>query len=397
MRTMPSRRDVDKLSPLTGVLTEASLGFSPTIASFGSSVAIGDLTGDGRPELVIGAQHDASGRDAYGRLFVLQGTASGPQLTNPTTIDAITVSNLMVSAGSLGSELAIGDVNGDGFGDIVAGASDAGVDGRIQAGAVIAFYGSASGVSAARRTTVHEHTTGVPGEPDSAEAFGASVSVGDVTGDGYADLAVGTPNESRPNPNHRRVRPMAHAGYYFGQALAIGNVTGDGFADLAVGVPGMGEGTIELFAGSQSGIRYAPASRVSGHDLDGNGQTNFAQVMSIADTNADGRGDLLVGAPTTYNGLLPSGAIVEFRGLPTGLSAVNRRVLKAGAGGFPAVGSQGNVGSSFATGDVNGDGYADLVTGTPYANPHNEPYPWPGMVILLFGSANGLTQPGPSR
>jgi FG-GAP repeat len=268
-------------SGLTGggstVLTEASLGFSPTIAGFGSSVAIGDLTGDGRPELVIGAQHDASGGDAYGRLFVLQGTASGPQLTNPTTIDAITVSNLMVSAGSLGSELAIGDVNGDGFGDIVAGASDAGVDGRIQAGAVIAFYGSASGVSAARRTTVHEHTTGVPGEPDSAEAFGASVSVGDVTGDGIADVLVGAPYDTVGSAQ------QAGAAYLFrGSAQGLTatgsqlftqdspNVPGnagfqhifglgtildlDGTGPLDALIPAMMDGSIARFIGGASGL-----------------------------------------------------------------------------------------------------------------------------------------------
>ena len=387
-------------SGLTGsgasVITEASLGFSPAMASFGSSVAIGDLTGDGRNELVIGAQHDSSGGDAYGRLFVLKGTASGPQLTGSATIDAIAVSNLMVSAGSLGSTVTIGDVNGDGFGDIVAGAFDAGVNGHGQAGAVAAFYGSATGVSAARRTTVHEHSTGVPGNADSAEAFGGSVSVGDVTGDGIADVLVSAPYDKVGSFE------QAGAAYLFrGSAQGLStagvqmftqdsaNVPGDagyqhlfgwgtildldGAGPLDALVPAMMDNSIARFLGGAGGLTAAGALDTA--DLIPSGQWLGVPVRSLTGTSAATKAGTAAGTTMSMLGVsvTPEAPITHDgpaqREASAGAAAQIGTLADSTEGVTPAYTPTGATAAVAATGarfDLDADGHDDVIaTGNP--------------------------------
>lgn len=88
-----------------------------------------------------------------------------------------------------------GDINGDGYRDVVLPAPGATVAGKRSAGAVVVLYGSSTGVSAKRRVVVTQNSTGVPGGAEADDRFGFSTALADLDRDGYTDLVVGTPGE----------------------------------------------------------------------------------------------------------------------------------------------------------------------------------------------------------
>ncbi|WP_323137849.1 FG-GAP repeat protein [Streptomyces sp. NBC_01433] len=89
------------------------------------------------------------------------------------------------------------DINGDGYQDLVVPAPAATVKGLDYAGSVVVLYGSAKGVSAAKRAVISRSSPGVPGAAEAGDRFGASASLADLDRDGFADLVVGAPGEHR--------------------------------------------------------------------------------------------------------------------------------------------------------------------------------------------------------
>ncbi|GHH89762.1 integrin alpha [Streptomyces capillispiralis] len=101
----------------------------------------------------------------------------------------------LVATAAHGATGTPGDINRDGYRDVVVSAPDATVAGRAKAGAVIVLYGTARGVDTTRRTVVTQNSTGIPGSAEAGDRFGAAVVVHDLNADGYADLVVGAPGE----------------------------------------------------------------------------------------------------------------------------------------------------------------------------------------------------------
>lgn len=101
----------------------------------------------------------------------------------------------LVAGGAQAAAGTPGDINKDGYRDVVVAAPDAKVSGHAKAGAVVVMYGGQSGLSGTRRTVLTQNSTGVPGYAEAGDRFGAAVVVHDVNADGYSDLVVGAPGE----------------------------------------------------------------------------------------------------------------------------------------------------------------------------------------------------------
>ncbi|SDS42139.1 FG-GAP-like repeat-containing protein [Actinopolymorpha singaporensis] len=169
-------------------------------------------------------------------------------------------------ATSLSTAASIGDINGDGFGDLAVGSPTEPVGGHILAGQVRVWYGSASGLNLTRGVTViNQDSPGVPGGPEAGDYFGYSVALGDATGDRRADLAIGVPFED------------------------IGTVVDAGYATVILGAAGgLNLTTAKPY---QQGTGGVPGTVRAGNE--------FGWAMVFRDFNRDNRADLVVTAVGT--------------------------------------------------------------------------------------------------
>ncbi|MFJ2001993.1 FG-GAP and VCBS repeat-containing protein [Streptomyces chartreusis] len=286
------------------------------------------------------------------------------------------------------------DFNGDGIGDVAFSADGAYVSGKKAAGQLVVLYGTATGVSSAKRHTISQNTTGAPGTAEAGDSFGYDTAFADFNSDGYDDIAVGASGEdvgsdvdggglailwgSAAGITGKGVTvadpaPTAHDRW--GKNLAAGDFDGDGKADLAVG---SNNATLYVFKGGFNssgtpGGRYAIKPPIMGTDA--NGPLN----LTAGDANGDGRTDLVVDGyeyQTDYgwneNSYIP--------GSSSGLAMANIRTLKPGV--------------ITAIGDINHDGFGDIVSGAAWNATTEDGTTVPnaakgGKVWVTYGTVNG--------
>jgi hypothetical protein len=329
---------------------------------FGNSVAsAGDVNGDGYDDMIVGAAFNDAGGDFAGRAYVYY---LGP--------GADAVADLTLTGAEPGdyfgySVSSAGDVNGDGYADVIVGALFNGAGGAF-AGRAYVYYGG-PGADAVADLTL----TG----PAPGDQFGNSVSsAGDMNGDGYDDVIVGT-YQLRPVPTHAYVYyggPGAdavpdltltgEAAYdLFGYSVSsVGDVSGDGYADVIVGAPfnSLGE-----FEAGRAYVYYGGpgANAVADLTLTGAGPGNHfgSSVSSAGDVNGDGFADIVVGAPLHDPGGTLVGRAHVYYGGPGVDAAADLTLTGATPGDFFG-------GSVSSAGDVNGDGYADVIVGANYSS-----------------------------
>ncbi len=317
--------------------------------------------------------------DATGRELPAEIVLAGHQLTlsiddrdavYPLTVDPVVTSPPWIVEGSqyrgyLGEVFApAGDVNGDGFGDIIVGSPDYTTNGINYYGHAFLFYGSADGPAA---TPAWEFR----GEVDGAE-FGASVaSAGDVNGDGYDDIIVGEPgwddsaifdagrvwiwygSADGLDPDEADDYFREDLGYDFGRTVGCaGDVNGDGFDDVFMTNPGI----------ERINIAYGSAGGVGPYETDwhytATSGNTFADAASCAgDVNGDGYDDLVVGEYYYSSGVYTQGAIHMFYG---GSSGLGDPVRIASAVEYLYMGYSVSM-----AGDIDGDGYGDVLVGCP--------------------------------
>ncbi|MCX7830337.1 MAG: FG-GAP-like repeat-containing protein, partial [Acidobacteria bacterium] len=355
-------------------------------SNFGFSIShAGDVNGDGFSDVVIGAPFYDNGQLDEGAAFVYYGSLSGL----PLSYNWHDESNFQNFQMGLAVSTA-GDVNGDNFSDVIVSQNT-----NLNEGAVKLYYGSATGLS------LTPNWIGTPNQINSW--YGCSISTaGDINGDGYSDIIVGaerydgsltydegaafvyfgSPSGLPATPNW--IATSGQGNSYFGcDVSTAGDVNGDGYSDIVVGAKYWDnpsytdEGQVFVYYGSSSGLSTTP---------NWTGKPNFAysqygcSVSTAGDVNGDGYSDVIVGAKWHTVSNYREGTVFVYYGSPTGLSTVNwtKSSNKEWA----------NFGNSVSTaGDVNGDGYSDVLVGAiNYSNGETNE----GAAYLFLGSQSGL-------
>ncbi len=324
---------------------------------FGYSVSsTGDVNGDGYSDVIVGASQYAAGT---GRAYVYYGGPGADAVADLTLLAVAAGDNFGTSVSGAG------DVNRDGYADVIVGAplnDAAGAD----AGQAYVFYGGP-----AANTVADLILTGAA----ALDQFGFSVSgAGDVNGDGYADVLVGAPlndaggadagrayvynGGAQANAAADLILTGGEAGGYLGVWVSGGgDIDGDGYVDVAVGAPlndAGGPGRVYVYYGGPGADGLADLTLTGATAGDWFGLS----VSSSTDVNGDGYGDVFVGAPLNSAGATNAGRAYVFYGGP-GADAVADLTL-AGAAAFD------NFGYSVSTAaDMKGDGYAVVIVGAP--------------------------------
>ncbi|MDW6065806.1 FG-GAP-like repeat-containing protein [Streptomyces sp. FXJ1.4098] len=266
------------------------------------------------------------------------------------------------------------DFDKDGHPDVVVSAPAATVGGKTRAGYVAVVYGSATGADITHRQIISRETAGVPGDPADGAWFGYRTVARDLDGDGYTDLAVQSAGDSPVT-----VLWGSAGGLTGGTALpdststddgilAGGDFNGDGHADLVA--EGTGEGELRVLYGPFT--RQGTAATANTLNT---GRTFGPTEMVAGDINGDGSDDLV----TTHAFEEMSEPSLYWKGGASGLGSAPTRIDHAASG---------------TIGDVDKDGYADLIIRTVPGNVvENLPYDH-GTIKVLYGSASG---PGATR
>ncbi|MEZ6191652.1 MAG: Ig-like domain-containing protein, partial [Phycisphaerales bacterium] len=328
-----------------------------------SASSAGEINGDGFDDLVIGANNADPLDNNDGTVYIVFGRADGfPAEFDLSTLDGTNgfKINAQVSRDSLGVSVAsAGDVNGDGIDDLVIGA-DLADPGGNRSGTAYVIYGKTSPFTATFDLSTLNGTNGYKfngAATDDRTGFSVNTA-GDINGDGLADVVIGT-----TAADNGVVIDTGRAYVIYGSSAAMPAVL-----------------TVGALNGTNGFILTGP---------DADGQTGFS-VSSAGDMNGDGIADLRIGSPgATVGSDAGAGKTFVVFGNTAGFGTELNLSTLNGTNGFVIEGNAADMGLGFsgsAIGDVNGDGFADLLVSAPAsADPASA-----GSAFVIFGHAGAF-------
>jgi hypothetical protein len=450
--------DLSTLLPSEGFIIQGDADMDQAGWSVSSA---GDVNGDGFDDVIIGAPTGGDGGTLAGEAYVVFGSASGFGTIDSNGRQVVDLTTLTASQGFIiqgdtsfdragFSVSSAGDVNGDGFDDLVIGAPVGG-DGGNRAGEAYVVFGSSSGFGTADSdgrqvidltTLTASQGFIIQGDVANDSAGWSVSSAGDVNGDGFDDLIIGAPGGGgsiageafvvfgsasgfgTADGDGRQVIDLttltASQGFIIhgdmnkmmtaNSVSSAGDVNGDGFDDLIMSASSGYAGEAHVVFGSASGFGTTDSSgrqvidlttlpATEGFMIQGaqDGDVFGWSVSSAGDVNGDGFDDLIVGRKYGYDGGAGAGEAYVVFGSSSGFGTtdssgrqvVNLTTLTA-SHGFIIQGdtSYDRAGSSVSSaGDVNGDGFDDLIVG---AKGGDDGGSYAGEAYVIFGSSSGF-------
>jgi hypothetical protein len=381
---------------------------------FGGALAACDFNGDGLDDLAVGIPNeDVGGAADAGAVQIFYGSENGLGTFGPFLTQATPgIPGEPELQDFFGFALACGDFRADGMADLAIGVPGESFEAlpEFLVGVVQVVYGGPSGLDPTTAISFHQETSGVPGDPENGDGFGWALAAGDFNADDWEDLAVGVPGEDRlgtgvfEGPGLVQVffgddaaggvSPSFNAtfgqedlggapvtGDRMGFSLAAGDFDGDDFDDLAIGVPFKDVGvtpatdageTIVLYGRNLPPMFDLSRTQIWTEDtVHGVGSSEvgdrFGFAVASGDFDRDGRDDLAIGGPGEFALVPADGMVTVVVGSAVGITNARRQGLTAGRDGLPGVVDQANrnYGHAIASGDFDGNGYADLAIGAP--------------------------------
>jgi hypothetical protein len=372
--------------------------------SLGVSVSdLGDINGDGIADLIIGAPGaDPNGSSSGASYVVFGGTTLGSNGSfDLSSLDGYNgfVINGLATGDQLGFSVSgAGDVNGDGIADLVIGAPDNAPTSGTSSSYVV-FGGTTIGADGSLDLA---SLNGSNGFITSFDKLGYSVSgAGDINRDGFDDVVIGVPDANDYETGAGYV-VFGQAGSFDpvldlstvngsngfavngtilgvstgGSVSSAGDVNGDGIDDLLIGGSGIDvrEGPVSAYVvfgqtqGFEASLSLANLDGNNGFRIDGIEDSSYATVLvsSAGDINGDGFDDLIAGSPNRYRDASRGSSFIVFGGSNVGAEGIVNASTLNGSNGLAIGGVTTDDSAGFSisgAGDINNDGIADLIIG----------------------------------